>query len=105
MSYLGSDVGPTLREIERLALADGNTDFAWVATFLNGREDFATGALFQDDELARLPAGENIRVGLRDLHERGLLEVRIERQGHPWMTWIVFVPEAHGQDRSPTVTA
>lgn len=43
MSYAGSNAAPALREIERLALAEGDTDFAWVAAFLNGREDFATG--------------------------------------------------------------
>lgn len=94
MSYLGVEVAPTLREIERLALTEGNVDFAWVATFLSGREDFATGARFADAELARLAAGENIRVGLRDLAERGVLEIRVEREGRPSMVWSVFVSEA-----------
>jgi hypothetical protein len=42
MSYAGSDAAPTLRAIEQLALAEGDTDLAWVAAFLYEREDGTT---------------------------------------------------------------
>lgn len=101
MSYQGNDVAPALREIAQLALAEGNVDLAWVAAFLSVRDDLAVGARFADEELARLAGGESVRVGLRELRERGLLEVRLEREGRPSAAWSVFVREPP----SPTASA
>lgn len=93
MSFTGSDVAPALREIADLALSEGNTDLAWAFVFLRERDDLPFGARFDDEELARLAAGANIREGLRELGRLGLLELRVEREGRPSMTWHVFVPE------------
>jgi predicted ArsR family transcriptional regulator len=40
-----------------------------------------------------LPAGMNIREGVRELERRGLVEVRVERPGRPSETWSLFVSE------------
>lgn len=92
--FLGIDPAPTLRVIADLALAEGDTDLAWTHAFLGARDDLRIGARFDDEELARAPAAENVRVGLRKLAALGILEVRIEREGRPDMAWSVFVPEA-----------
>jgi len=82
-----------LREIGQLALTDGDVDVAWAFTFLAGRADLDTGVRVDDAELALLPSGLNVRAGLRELAQLGMLEIRIEREGRQSQTWSAFLPE------------
>lgn len=88
-----------LKEIDRLALVEGDLDLLWASAYLRERDDLADGARFDNAELGLLPTAMNIREGLRELERRGLLEIRVEQRGRPLETWSVFVPEDEGNDR------
>jgi hypothetical protein len=96
--FIGVDVAPALREIAWLALAEGDPDLAWAFVFLSGRDDLPVGAHFEDAEVGVLPTAANIRAGLRELEQRRLIEIRVERPGRPYETWSVFVAD-QGQDQ------
>ena len=63
---------------------------------MRGRDDLETSVRFEDAGSARFPAAENIRVGLRELDRRGLLEIRVERRGRPSETYLVSLRRGEG---------